>query len=182
MPDAATTRLRQWQVVTVATLFTGYAGYYVCRSVLPVASNGMMNDPASGIDAVAYGRLGAVGIYLYAAGSCGERHLRRVRAWPDRVRARNGAVADRGRVLPASRPAWGDARTWGANRFVQSMGWGALVKIQDGGSAGAAGDRNGHPVAELPLWRRTRTLHLGGFVKAGFRVAGTFLSRPAHWR
>ena len=48
MPDE-TARLRRWRAVTVATLFTGYAGYYVCRSVLPVASTGMMNDPGSGI-------------------------------------------------------------------------------------------------------------------------------------
>jgi hypothetical protein len=52
VPEAA--RLRRWQAVTVATLFAGYAGYYACRSVLPVASNGMMNDPSSGIDEVGY--------------------------------------------------------------------------------------------------------------------------------
>jgi OPA family glycerol-3-phosphate transporter-like MFS transporter len=61
-------RLRRWQAVTVATLFTGYAGYYVCRSVLPVASNLMIADPALGLDKVGYGRLVAVGIYLYVVG------------------------------------------------------------------------------------------------------------------
>src|SRR5947207_3034101 len=61
-------RLRRWQTATVATLFVGYAGYYVCRSVLAVASTGLMNDPESGVDEVGYGRLVGVGIYLYALG------------------------------------------------------------------------------------------------------------------
>ncbi len=122
-------RLRRWQAVTVATLFVGYAGYYVCRSVLPVASTGMMNDPASGIDEVAYGRLVAVGIYLYALGKLlngvGAEYVSGRAAFllgmvlSVAVVACFGFAAGAGAMLVL----------WGANRFVQSAGWVGLVKI-----------------------------------------------------
>lgn len=123
------TRLRRWQTATVATLFVGYAGYYVCRTVLAVASTGMMNDPDSGIDEVGYGRLVAVGIYLYALGKL----LNGVFA----EYAGGTTVFVLGMVLSAGCVAafgWAAGVTamlvlWGANRFVQSMGWNALVKI-----------------------------------------------------
>lgn len=67
-PAADAARLRTWQGATAGTLFVGYAGHYVCRSVLPVVSNQLIDDPSVGIDAHGYGRLGAVGIYCYAAG------------------------------------------------------------------------------------------------------------------
>lgn len=126
-PEAV--RLRRAQAATVAALFAGYTGYYVCRSVLPVASNGMMNDPNSGIDEIAYGRFVAVGIYMYALGKLvngiGAEYLS------------GRAVFVLGMVLSAALVGafglgWGVGALvalWGANRFVQSMGWGALVKI-----------------------------------------------------
>jgi MFS transporter, OPA family, glycerol-3-phosphate transporter len=122
-------RLRRAQTATVAALFAGYTGYYVCRSVLPVASNGMMNDPNSGIDEVVYGRFVAVGIYLYALGKL----VNGISA--EYLSGR--AVFVLGMVLSAGLVAafgfgWGAGALvalWGANRFVQSMGWGALVKI-----------------------------------------------------
>lgn len=128
MPSEAA-RLRRWQIATVATLFTGYAGYYVCRSVLPVASNGMMNDPGSGIDEVGYGRLVAVGIYLYALGKL----VNGISA--EYVSGRLAFLL--GMVLSAALVVvFGFAVgattmlvVWGANRFVQSMGWMGLVKI-----------------------------------------------------
>ena len=128
MPDEIA-RLRRWRAVTVATLFTGYAGYYVCRSVLPVASTGMMNDPASGIDEVGYGRLVAVGIYLYALGKL----VNGISA--EYVSGRLAFLL--GMALSAALVVcFGFAGgavamlvIWGANRFVQSMGWMGLVKI-----------------------------------------------------
>ena len=128
MPDEIA-RLRRWRAVTVATLFTGYAGYYVCRSVLPVASNAMMNDPASGIDELGYGRLVAVGIYLYALGKL----VNGISA--EYVSGRLAFLL--GMVLSAALVVcFGFAGgavamlvIWGANRFVQSMGWMGLVKI-----------------------------------------------------
>jgi sugar phosphate permease len=128
-PDAETARRRTWQGVTVAALFTGYAGYYVCRTVLSVASVGMMDDPTSGIDAVGYGRVVAVGIYLYAAGKL----LNGVFA--EYVGGRTVFLA--GMLLSAGCvAAFGFATgfaamlgLWGANRLVQSMGWLGLVRI-----------------------------------------------------
>jgi MFS transporter, OPA family, glycerol-3-phosphate transporter len=122
-------RLRRAQAATGAALFAGYTGYYVCRSVLPVASNGMMNDPNSGIDEVVYGRFVAVGIYLYALGKL----VNGISA--EYLSGR--AVFVFGMLLSAGLVAafglgWGVGALvalWGANRFVQSMGWGALVKI-----------------------------------------------------
>ena len=129
MPDE-TARLRRWQAVTVATLFTGYAGYYVCRSVLPVASNGMMNDPGSGIDELGYGRLIAVGIYLYALGKLmngiGAEYV------SGRLAFLLGMGLSAALVVAGFGLAGGVTAMlalWGANRFVQSMGWMGLVKI-----------------------------------------------------
>ena len=123
------TRLRRWQAVTVATLFTGYAGYYVCRSVLPVASNQMIADPALGLDKVGYGRLVAVGIYVYVVGKLCNGVL------TEYVGGRVAFLA--GMVLSAACvAAFGLAGgltaflvLWAANRFVQSAGWVALVQI-----------------------------------------------------
>ena len=128
-PAADPARLRRWQGVTVAALFTGYAGYYVCRTVLAVASVGMMDDPTSGIDAKGYGRLVAVGIYLYAAGKL----LNGVFA--EYVGGRTTFLL--GMILSAGCvAAFGFATgvgamlvLWAANRLVQSMGWLGLVRI-----------------------------------------------------
>ncbi len=128
MSDEAA-RLRRWQTITVAALFTGYAGYYVCRTVLAVASTGMMNDPDSGIDEVGYGRLVAVGIYLYAAGKLFNG------VFTEYVGGRAmfvlGMLLSAGCVAGFGLTAGVSAMLvlWAANRFVQSMGWNALVKI-----------------------------------------------------
>jgi OPA family glycerol-3-phosphate transporter-like MFS transporter len=126
--DAEAARLRRWQAVTVATLFTGYAGYYVCRSVLPVASNGMMNDPSSGIDEIGYGRLVAVGIYLYALGKL----VNGVSAeyFSGRLAFLLGMGLSAALVVCFGLAAGIGIMLvlWGANRFVQSIGWVALVK------------------------------------------------------
>ncbi|HUR55279.1 MAG TPA: MFS transporter, partial [Gemmataceae bacterium] len=119
----------RWQGVTVAALFTGYAGYYVCRTVLAVASTGMMNDPTSGIDEVGYGRLVAVGIYLYALGKL----LNGVFA--EYVGGRAVFLLGMG-LSAACMVAFGFATgvsamlvLWAANRLVQSMGWLGLVRV-----------------------------------------------------
>jgi OPA family glycerol-3-phosphate transporter-like MFS transporter len=129
MPPDDDARLRRWQFATVATLFVGYAGYYVCRSVLPVASPGMMNDPASGIDEVGYGRLVAVGIYLYAAGKLVNGVLTEYAG--GRAAFLLGMALSAGLVLAFGLAAGlaGMLVIWGANRFVQSTGWVALVQV-----------------------------------------------------
>lgn len=182
-PAADAARLRTWQGITVGTLFVGYAGYYICRSVLPVVSNQLIDDPSVGIDDQDYGRLGAVGIYCYAAG-----------------KLLNGVFAEyaggrfmflAGMVLSAACVvAFGLAggvaallAVWGLNRFVQSTGWCALVKITGRWFTPA---RLATVMGVLSLsylfGDALARLYLGAFVKAGlgwrevfFVAAGTLL-------
>ncbi len=128
--DAA--RLRRWQGVTLSTLFVGYAGYYVCRSVLPVASNDLLADPALGLTPLDYGRLQAVGIYCYAAGKL----LNGVAAEyaGGRTAFLLGMTLSAALVLAFGAAGGAGAAAvllavWGANRFVQSMGWVGLVQV-----------------------------------------------------
>jgi sugar phosphate permease len=122
-------RLRRWQAVTVGTLFVGYAGYYVCRSVLPVASTLMIDDPELGLDKVGYGRLVAVGSYLYVVGKLCNGVL------TEYVGGRVAFLA--GMALSAACVAlFGLAGgltafllLWAVNRFVQSAGWVAVVQL-----------------------------------------------------
>jgi OPA family glycerol-3-phosphate transporter-like MFS transporter len=129
VPDAAAIRLRRWQAVTVATLFTGYAGYYVCRSVLPVASTGMLNDPNSGIDALGYGRFVAAGVYLYAIGKLvngvGAEYVSGRAAFLLGMALSVACVACFGLAAGVGPML----ALWAVNRFVQSAGWVSLVKI-----------------------------------------------------
>lgn len=126
---AEPSRLRTWQGITVATLFVGYAGYYVCRSVLPVASNAMLNDPELGFDEAAYGRLIAIGTYAYAIGKLvngvateyfgGRRMFLLGMVLSAICVAAFGVVGSASLLLIL----------WAANRFVQSMGWVSMVQI-----------------------------------------------------
>lgn len=178
MPEAA--RLRRRRAATVATLFAGYAGYYVCRSVLPVASNGLLNDPASGIDEVGYGRLVGLGIYLYAVGKL----VNGVGA--EYVSGRAAFLL--GMALPAALVAGfglaGGAAAmlvlWGANRFAQSAGWVALVKVTDRWFAPA---RPGMVMAVLSLsflfGDAFAPVYLGSFVSSGPAGANSSSSPPS---
>jgi OPA family glycerol-3-phosphate transporter-like MFS transporter len=89
----------------------------------------MMNDSSSGIDEVSYGRLIAVGIYLYALGKL----VNGVGA--EYVSGRSAFLLGMALslVLVACFGFAGGLGLmlvlWGANRFVQSMGWVGLVKI-----------------------------------------------------
>lgn len=130
MSDAA--RLRRWQGVTLATLFVGYAGYYVCRSVLPVASTQILADPELGLDTAGYGMLGTIGVLCYAIGKL----LNGVTAQYAGGRAAfllgMGLSAALVLAFGWGGGAFGGAALlalWGANRFVQSMGWVGLVQI-----------------------------------------------------
>jgi OPA family glycerol-3-phosphate transporter-like MFS transporter len=183
-PSAAeVARLRTWQGITVGTLFVGYAGYYICRSVLPVVSNQLIGDPSLGIDDLDYGRLGAVGIYCYAAGKLLNGVL------TEYVGGRFAFLA--GMVLSAACVvAFGLAGglsallvVWGLNRFVQSMGWVGLVKITGRWFTPA---RLATVMGVLSIsylfGDALARLYLGAFVKAGlgwrevfFVAAGTLL-------
>lgn len=122
-------RLRRWQGVTLATLFVGYGGYYVCRSDLSVAAPLLLDDLSAGLTEESLGTVASAGVLCYAAG-----------------KVVNGVLADfvGGRALFLFGMAASVACTvlfglaggltaftlaWAANRYVQSMGWGGLVQV-----------------------------------------------------
>lgn len=121
-------RLARWRLITLAALFTGYAGYYVCRSSLSVAAP-LIGQEFPEIGKTELGLLSSAGLIAYALG-----------------KIVNGLLADLfggrrlfliGMFLSAACVVGFGLSTglsaflviWVANRFVQSMGWGALVGI-----------------------------------------------------
>jgi MFS transporter, OPA family, glycerol-3-phosphate transporter len=127
MSDA---RTRRWQAVTLITLFAGYTGYYVCRSNLSVATPLLLDDLAdTGLTREDIGNVASLGVIFYALG-----------------KLTNGLATDfvGGRVLFLFGMAGSVVCTlffglatglgvflvvWAVNRYVQSMGWSALVKV-----------------------------------------------------
>jgi OPA family glycerol-3-phosphate transporter-like MFS transporter len=123
-------RMLRWQGITLATLFAGYAGYYVCRSNLSVAAPLLLQEFADrGLTKADVGFVASVGVLLYAVG-----------------KVTNGVLADflggRGVFLMGMIASavctvlFGLAGgltlfmlIWAVNRYVQSMGWGALVNV-----------------------------------------------------
>lgn len=161
-------RLRTWQGVTVASLFVGYAGYYVCRSVLPVVSNRMIADPDLGLDDAGYGRLLTAGIVLYAVGKVAGGAVAGL------VSARTlflGGMALSAACVTAFGFAGGLAAVfvvWGANRLVQAQGWAGLVAIARRWSAPAARGRvMGVLTLSYLFGDSLARLYLGAFVKYG---------------
>src|SRR5262249_17803280 len=127
MDDIA--RLRRWRTATAATLLLGYAGYYVCRSNLSVAAPLLLPDPSTGLHKAPLGGIVSAGVLAYAIG-----------------KVANGVVTDflggraaflGGMLLSIGATVWFGAgagalvltAAWILNRFVQSAGWGALVKV-----------------------------------------------------
>jgi OPA family glycerol-3-phosphate transporter-like MFS transporter len=122
-------RLVFWQAVTAGTLLVGYAGYYVCRSDLSVATPLLLGDGRLGVDKRAIGLVTSSGILAYALG-----------------KVSNGILGDflGGRVLfllgmvgSILATVWFGLAfgltafllAWTLNRFVQSTGWVGLVKV-----------------------------------------------------
>ncbi|HTK77578.1 MAG TPA: MFS transporter [Gemmataceae bacterium] len=121
-------RLARWRTVTLAALFTGYAGYYICRSNLSVAAP-LIVDEFPDIGKKELGLLSSAGLVAYALGKIVNGLL------ADLVGGRRIFLL--GMFLSAACVvAFGLSSgltaflvIWVANRFVQSMGWGALVGI-----------------------------------------------------
>ena len=118
----------RWQRNTLLTLFTGYAGYYVCRSNLSVATP-LILDEFEGFTKEDIGVIASLGVLVYALGKIS-----------------NGLLADffGGRTLfllgmvgsVACTVLFGlgsglvvFAALWMLNRYFQSMGWVSVVKI-----------------------------------------------------
>ena len=127
-------RLTLWQGFTIALLFIGYAGYYLCRSDLSVAMPLIIADlGAKGIPAnaarIRLGFIASMGVLAYAIGKFpsggvadflgGKRNF---------LSGMAGSVAFTVLFgLAGGIPLF--TLAWIGNRAVQSMGWAGMVKI-----------------------------------------------------
>ena len=148
MSEAEAARLRRWQAVTVATLFAGYAGYYLCRSNLSVSAPLLLREYGpSGLTEGHIGDVASFGVLIYALGkllggtvtdSLGGKRVFLFGLFGSVVFTVLFALAP----LFAG-PLAGTGTALGlplaillpffvfraGNRFVQSVGWGAVVQI-----------------------------------------------------
>jgi OPA family glycerol-3-phosphate transporter-like MFS transporter len=197
--EAQTARLRRWQAVTVATLFTGYAGYYICRSNLSVASPLLLDEYGSaGLTKAHIGDVASVGVLFYAIGKTlngiaaeyvgGKRiflfgmfasvactvlfALAPLVAGP-LAEAAGGLGLPVAVLLPFF-------VVWAANRFVQSMGWGGLVQITARWfTASRMATVMGVLCMSYLLGDAVARLYLGGVVKLGLGWQGVFFTAAA---
>ncbi|MFB6247186.1 MAG: MFS transporter, partial [Salinibacter sp.] len=127
---SSTTTTRRWQGITLFSLVVGYAGYYVCRSNLSVATPLLLEAFGSqGIDKEMIGFISSVGVAFYALG-----------------KLINGTLADflggrrmfifgmLGSIAATVTFGFGAGvavflGAWSVNRLMQSMGWPGLVKV-----------------------------------------------------
>jgi OPA family glycerol-3-phosphate transporter-like MFS transporter len=122
-------RITRWQIITVATLFIGYTGYYVCRSNLSVATPLILDEYSGQLNKQDIGGIASLGVLLYAIGKFVNGSL------ADYVGGRRlFLLGMAGSVLCTIVFGFASglfffALAWAANRFFQSMGWGALVKV-----------------------------------------------------
>lgn len=122
-------RIFRWQILTLALLFVGYSGYYLCRSVLPVATPLLLCDFSGSLTKTDIGWIASFGVFFYAIGKTINGLL------VDRLGGRLlfvlGMVISAGCAvlfgLASSLPAF--AAIWSVNRYVQSVGWGAMVYL-----------------------------------------------------
>jgi len=123
-----TLSLTRWQWTTLATLTVGYAGYYFCRSNFSVAAPLLLEEFEGTIDKTSLGTIASVSIFFYAGGKLINGIL------GDFVGGRRmflfGMLASICATILFGLASGFAAFmvVWCANRFVQSMGWGALVK------------------------------------------------------
>jgi OPA family glycerol-3-phosphate transporter-like MFS transporter len=122
--------LRRGQILTIALLLVGYAGYYLCRVHLSVSMPLLLDEfKNQGVNKASIGTMLSLGTGFYAAG-----------------KFLNGALADylggrrlflfgmAGAILctvffglSGALPLF--TLAWAANRLVQSSGWAGLTKI-----------------------------------------------------
>lgn len=127
---AETLRRRRWELITLVVLFVGYMGYYVCRSNFSVSVPLLVSDASDrGITKEGIGWVQSWGLLWYAVGKFTTGIL------SDFVGGRRMYLFGMGAsivctiALASSRSLTSLAVLWSANRLVQSMGWGSLVKI-----------------------------------------------------
>jgi OPA family glycerol-3-phosphate transporter-like MFS transporter len=132
MNPMAAASARTWssrQILTIALLAFGYAGYYFCRSDYSVALPLLLAEHPGAASQIRFGEIASLGVLAYAIGK-----------FP------SGALAD---LFGGKRNFLGGmfgaivftllfmagggfpvfTLAWIGNRFVQSLGWAGLVKI-----------------------------------------------------
>lgn len=127
--EARDRKRRRWETTTVAALTVGYAAYYFGRANLSVAAPLLLDAfGAQGLDKATLGAIASTGVLLYALGKLvngvGADFLGGRRLFLFGMGASVLAVVWFG--LGAGVATFTAA--WAVNRFVQSMGWGGLVK------------------------------------------------------
>jgi OPA family glycerol-3-phosphate transporter-like MFS transporter len=177
-------RLRRWQEITAASLFVGYAGYYLGRTCLSIAKP-LMLDSASGLELGPehLGLLDSVGLFAYAIGKVINGLV--VEYFGGRRMFLIGMVATIACTtafgLSAGLPFF--LGIWGANRFFQSMGWPALVKTASRWyPTGRQATVMGFLSLSFLFGDAIIRLYLGGIVAIGQIWAGTSLEILADWR
>ncbi len=115
-----------WQIVIVSTLFVGYTGYYFCRSNLAVVTPLLLQ---TGMSKESVGTMASLGLVAYMLGKVV------FGTFTDFVGGRRMFLLGMGLSALAT-AAFGVGvgltaltAAWVVNRGVQSIGWGALVKI-----------------------------------------------------
>ena len=127
-------RLAVWQGLTIALLFIGYAGYYLCRSDFSVslpllidelAAHGMTPDEAK----IRLGAIASIGVLAYAVGKFFLGSMADFLGGK-----RNFLIGMGGSVLFTIMFSLGGGMpiftlAWIGNRLVQSTGWAGMVKM-----------------------------------------------------
>ncbi len=172
-------QLRRWQGLTTGVLLVGYAGYYLCRSNLAVAGPLLLHEfGGRGFDKAALGLVSSAGVLAYAVGKL----LTGVAG--DFIGGKRMFLAGMIGSIVAT-VAFGAAGglaafvvIWSFNRFMQSMGWGALVKLA---AHWFAPERCGRIMAILSLsflfGDAVGRLALGTLMNAGAGLAGRLHGR-----
>lgn len=197
--SSETARLQRWQTITVSTLCIGYAGYYVCRSNLSVASPLLLEEYASaGLTEEHIGDVFSVGVLCYAAGKL-LNGIATEYVGGKRIFLFGMFASVVCTILLALAPAFSGSFSiaanalglpvaillpfivlWAANRFVQSMGWNGLVQIA---SRWFEHNRLATAMSILTmsylLGDAAARLYLGAVVKAGLGWQGVFLTAAA---
>src|SRR5262249_8607018 len=178
-PDRA--RQRRWDAATATVLLVGYAGYYVCRSNLSVVAPQLLAEfGPRGFDKAALGVVSSAGVLAYAGGKAlnggagglfGGRRMF--------LAGMAGSIAAT-LAFGASGTFAAFVAIWSVNRFVQSAGWSALVKIA---SQWYAPERYGSIMGVLSLsflfGDAAGRLWLGALVGGGVGWRGVFVASAA---
>ncbi len=197
--SSETDRLQRWQTITVATLCTGYAGYYICRSNLSIVTPLLLAEYGSaGLTKSHIGDVASVGVLFYAAGKLlngiATEYIGGKWIFLFGMFASVACT-----ILFALSPLFAgpfsttaDAFNlpvaillpfivlWSANRFVQSMGWGGLVHIASRWfSHTRLATVMGILTMSYLLGDAVARLYLGAVVKAGLGWQGVFLTAAA---